>query len=189
MEALTQTSNPEILYENENSTAAMEADESADLVSSSEESTPDEPSTPSVAEDSDRALGELDSLRAEVERLKTLLSQKEQESTAAIKEMEDFHRLFPEVSLREIPHAVLESREKNGLPLNAAYALYERELQLERARADTVNRQNAYRSAGRAGTDTANEYFSADEVRQMTPKQVHENFSKIRESMKSWSTR
>ena len=189
MEALTQTSNSEMIYENENSTATLQPDESADLNASSEDAAPAEPPTPSVEEDSDRTLGELDSLRAEVERLKTLLSQKEQESTAAIKEMEDFHRLFPEVSLREIPHTVLEMREKNALPLNAAYALYERELQIERARADAVNRQNASRSAGRAGTDTASEYFSADEVRKMTPKQVHENFSKIRESMKSWSTR
>lgn len=185
----TQTSSTENLYENENTTAAMEADEPADLLPSPEDAAALETATPSMESDPDRSVGELDSLRAEVERLKSLLSRQEQQREAAIKEIEDFHRLFPDVSLREIPPSVLETRERMAIPLNAAYALYEREWQLERARADAINRQNASRSAGRAGTDTANEYFSADEVRKMTPKQVHENFSKIRESMKSWTYR
>lgn len=178
-----------MIYENENSSAALESVDSSALSPTSPEPTTVEESSSALEENSDRTVGELDSLRAEVEQLKALLAQKEQERSETIKEIEDFHRLFPDISLREIPRKVLEQRERGGLPLNAAYALYERELQIERARADAINQSNASKSAGPAGINTASEYFSADEVRKMTPQQVHENFSKIRASMKTWNTR
>ena len=183
------TNTSEMINENEASSTLVESAESDNHAPSSEESAPLEKTASTLPQDPDRSLGELDSLRAEVERLKSLLAQTQAQQAEAVKEMEEFSRLFPSVSIREIPQSVLDQRDQGKLPLYAAYAIYERERQLERARADTVNQRNAERSAGRAGIDTASEYFSADEVRKMTPKQVHENFSKIRASMQSWTNR
>ena len=87
--------------------------------------------------------------------------------------------------MRQIPDTVWERRGQ-GIPLNAAYALYECELAAAKAVADQVNQTNATRSAGRAGTDTASEYFTPEEVRAMSQRQVHENYTRILESMKSW---
>lgn len=133
----------------------------------------------------DPSLGELDTLRTQVAQLRQLLEQKEQEQATALRELEDFHRLFPKIPIRAVPETVWQSRQ-NGLPLNAAYALYECEQAQKAAHAEEVNRANAVRSAGTAGTHTAKEYFSADEVRAMTPRQVHENYAVIRASMRSW---
>ena len=61
-----------------------------------------------------------------------------------------------------------------------------REELTKRQRADEINRRNAERSAGRAGTNAAPEYFSPDEVRAMSQHEVRENYQKIRASMKRW---
>lgn len=55
-----------------------------------------------------------------------------------------------------------------------------------RVKADEINRRNAARSAGRAGTNASPEYYSPDEVRAMSAAQVRENYQKIRASMKKW---
>ena len=55
-----------------------------------------------------------------------------------------------------------------------------------RAKADEINRRNAALSAGRAGTSTAPEYYSPEEVRAMSAHEVRENYQKIRASMKRW---
>ena len=55
-----------------------------------------------------------------------------------------------------------------------------------RAKAEEVNRRNASRSAGRAGTNAAPEYYSPEEVRAMSAHEVRENYQKIRASMKRW---
>jgi len=56
----------------------------------------------------------------------------------------------------------------------------------KRQKADEINRRNAARSAGRAGTNAAPEYYSPDEVRAMSPAQVRENYQRIRASMQKW---
>lgn len=148
------------------------------------------PSTPET-EDSleaapDPSAGELDALRAEIAGLRAQLAAKEQERADALQEIERFQQLFPDVAIRDIPDSVWQQRER-GIPLNAAYALYERESCMARARAGEINRQNASRSSGRAGVDAAQEFFSPDEVRAMTPKQIRDNYQKIRFSMKKWN--
>lgn len=55
-----------------------------------------------------------------------------------------------------------------------------------RQKADEINRRNASCSAGRAGTNTAPEYFSPEEVRAMSAHEVRENYQRIRASMKRW---
>lgn len=134
----------------------------------------------------DSPVSELDALRAEVAGLRAQLATKEQEHESARREIEQFQELFPDVTIRDIPDSVWQ-RQKEGIPLNAAYALYERERTMARVRAGEINRQNAFRSSGRAGVDAAEEFFSPDEVRAMTPRQVRENYQKIRLSMKKWN--
>lgn len=134
----------------------------------------------------DSPAGELDTLRAEVAELRELLARKEREQADALREIEDFHRLFPHVPVQQIPDSVWTSRGR-GIPLNAAYALYEQETRAARQWAEQINQKNASLSAGRAGVNAASEYFSPDEVRAMTPKQVRQHYKTIRESMKKWN--
>ena len=129
---------------------------------------------------------EIDALREEISTLKKALADKEQEQQKAMRDLHEFNTLYPEKSVKDIPADVWRSVEE-GVPLSAAYALYERKNHMDRFRAEQINMQNAARSAGVAGKDTASEYFSPDEVRAMSQKQVHDNYKKIVESMKRWN--
>lgn len=128
---------------------------------------------------------EVATLKAEIDRLRALLEQKEREQKRVMEEMDEFSRLFPNTSVRQIPDEVWQNVDA-GIPLSAAYALYEKKSRIDRLHAQEINRQNAERSAGSAGVHTPNEYFSPEEVRAMSPSEVRENFKKIRESMKKW---
>lgn len=125
------------------------------------------------------------SLSAEVTRLREALAAKEEEQARLLGELAEFDRLFPEVSVRSVPQDVWQS-VREGLPLSAAYALYEAKQHREAARAEAVNRRNASRASGQAGQNTKGDYFSPEEVRAMSQKQVHEHYAVIQESMKSW---
>ena len=87
--------------------------------------------------------------------------------------------------IEELPDEVWES-VRAGAPLAASYALYERKKAAKAKRVAEINQKNASRSPGAAGTDTASEYFTPDEVRRMSRAEVHANYSKIKESMKKW---
>lgn len=128
---------------------------------------------------------EVNKLRREIEQLRSELEHKKQEEEKATQELEEFHRLFPNVAVREIPAPVWNDLQ-NGIPLSAAYALYEKKNRMDAIRAEEINRQNAERSSGRAGRGTAGEYFSPDEVRAMSRSEVRANYRKIVESMKTW---
>ena len=143
--------------------------------------------SPQEAEDS-TALSpeeELARLRGEIDTLRAALEQKQLEQEQTLRELGEFHRLFPDIAIKDVPDRVWESVER-GIPLSAAYALYEKQELQARSHADLINRQNATRSAGKAGRHTSGEYFSPDEVRAMSQKQVHENYAKIMDSMKHW---
>ena len=126
------------------------------------------------------------SLRAEVDRLRTELeaARTQNEKTAA--EVGEFHSLFPTCTLSSIPDSVWD-QVKSGIPLSAAYALYEKKCEAAARRAEAVNLQNAKRSAGIAGRDAPAEYFTPDEVRAMSPSDVRRNYTKILESMQGWN--
>lgn len=163
-------------------TPALDTDElpdKADVATDVEEAA-DEPLT-DVAETAQS----LEQLKEELANLKALLSEKEAKQEKILRELGEFNRLFPEISVKSVPDSVWKSVE-GGVPLSAAYALYEQEERLRKYHADEVNRRNASLSAGRAGKNTRGEYFSPDEVRAMTAREVHENYSKIKESMKFW---
>ena len=100
-------------------------------------------------------------------------------------EIGDFVALFPEIPIEEIPDTVWES-VKQGAPLAASYALYEKRMVAEAKRIAEINAKNAKKSPGAAGKDTAGEYFSPEDVRRMSRAEVHANYSKIKDSMKKW---
>ena len=143
-----------------------------------EEETTEPPTLPSPEE-------ELVQLRGEVEALRATLEQKQQEQARTLREIGEFHRLFPETPIKDVPDTVWKQVE-GGIPLSAAYALYEKQTLQAQHRAEEINRQNATRSAGKAGRHASGEYFSPDEVRAMSQQQVHENYAKIMSSMKHW---
>lgn len=149
--------------------------ESADTMSDeAKKSTPDEEDDPVAT------------LRAEIEQLRSELeaARLQNEKTAA--EVGEFHTLFPECSLSSIPDTVWD-QVKEGIPLAASYALYEKKREAAARRAAAVNLENAKRSAGIAGQDAPAEYFTPDEVRAMSPSQVRQHYTKILESMQSWN--
>ncbi len=113
------------------------------------------------------------------------LEEKNKAQNRVLEEVGAFTDLFPEVSIDSIPDCVWDE-VKSGSSLPAAYALYEKRREAELYRISLINSENAVRSAGKAGNGTASEYFSPDEVRKMSPAQVHANYKKIKESMKKW---
>lgn len=179
----------EIYDEMENLDDPMEASDSDDASLPLEENQTDSLApveTAPLDPSAEANLEEIDRLQREIVSLREALAKKEAEETRALSELEEFGRLFPSVSVKNLPDEVLSSLGK-GIPLAAAYALYEKKSEMARLSAEAINRANAKKSAGRAGTDTAGEYFSPDEVRAMSQKQVRANYTRIRESMKHWN--
>ena len=130
----------------------------------------------------------IDALKAEIERLKEQIEKLEELKRAQnriLAEIGDFVSLFPEIPIEEIPDTVWES-VKQGAPLAASYALYEKRMVAEAKRIAEINAKNAKKSPGAAGKDTAGEYFSPEDVRRMSRAEVHANYSKIKDSMKKW---
>lgn len=130
----------------------------------------------------------VDSLLCEIAALKEQIAKLEalkQTEARILAEIGDFVVLFPDVPVEELPDEVWES-VRAGAPLAAAYALYEKKKYADARRIAAINAKNASRSPGAAGTDTASEYFTPDEVRRMSRAEVHANYSKIKESMKKW---
>ncbi len=131
---------------------------------------------------------QIEILEATISELEAKLSSLEDKNAAQARVMEelgDFSALFPDVSIDSIPESIWDD-VKNGASLPAAYALYEKRYANEQKRIAAINAQNASRSAGRIGSDTASEYFSPEDVRKMSRAEVHANYSKIKESMKKW---
>lgn len=102
-----------------------------------------------------------------------------------LNELGEFNTLFPDVSVSNLPEEVWES-VKAGTALAASYALYEKRMEAESQRIAKINASNFSKSAGVAGKHTKNEYFTPEEVRNMSRAEVHINYSKIKESMKKW---
>ena len=143
-----------------------------------------------VADDTDEQEGKktIDAMKQEIELLKSQIAHLEElkrSQNRILAEIGDFAALFPETPIESIPDSVWES-VKNGAPLAASYALYEKRLAAEELRIARINAKNASRSPGSAGTDTSSEYFSPEDVRKMSRAEVHANYSKIKESMKKW---
>ena len=129
---------------------------------------------------------EIQTLREEVKRLTDELEARAAIADKIAAQIGEFSALFPEVPVETVPDEVWDS-VKSGSSLAAAYAVYARKAYMSEQRASNVNKRNARNSPGVAGKGTASEYYTPDEVRAMSQKEVRANYSKILESMKKWN--
>lgn len=151
-----------------------EADDTQDELSAPEEETP-------LKETSEAEL-----LRAELEALRTELEEKKKVFERMSREIGEFSEIFPERSVNTIPDSVWES-VKAGIPLAAAYALYERKNAVRADAASRINERNGEKSTGAIGRTSTENFYTPDEVRAMSRSEVRKNYSKIIESMKKWN--
>ena len=130
--------------------------------------------------------GEIDALREELMLLRAELEEKKNELERLGKEISEFSELFPNEPLTSLPDSVWE-RVKEGIPLAAAYALYNRKAELRAEQANITNRKNNQMSTGAIGRDTTDSFYTPDEVRAMSRSEIKKNYSKILDSMKKWN--
>ena len=124
---------------------------------------------------------ERNDLLSRIAYLERQLEENERNST----EKKELRELFPDADPENLPDSVAE-QYKNGVPLAAAYALYEHIKKVERMRAEEQSRKNARLFHGELGNNTQSTYYTADEVRAMSRDQVKSNFSSIIDSMRHW---
>ena len=123
---------------------------------------------------------ELAQSRQEIQRLSSLIRDRER----ADREAADFAELFPALKREEIPDFVREEAEKSGIPLIAVYALYARRQEIAAARADQTAKKSAEGSAGSVGGSISeNDFFTLEQIRAMTPKEVKKHYKTIMKSL------
>ncbi len=165
----------------ENINDTLNTEESVDTVDKELENSPSEEENeklPSI----DELNQTIASLKSELEAYKNAAAEQE----AIAKQINEFSELFPDVSVRSIPDEVWDS-VKQGNSLAAAYSVYERRITEAARRIELINQKNAEKAAGVAGKNLTQEFFSADDVRKMSPSEVRANYAKIRRSMEKWN--
>lgn len=125
--------------------------------------------------------GELEKLRQELTDLKTEL----QNLHRTREECAEFAELFPDTPIDKLPDAVWEDVGR-GIPVSAAYALFERRSARAKKVAEEVNRKNRSRSSGALGSAREG-FLSLSEVRAMSPAEVRKNYQRILQSMQKWN--
>lgn len=117
-------------------------------------------------------------LKTEIQRLQAVLTAKETKARETL----EFSLLYPGIPLDGLP---LEVKEAEGLPLAAAYALYERKKLLLCKRAEAINAQNVAKASGQVCHDGGEDgSFTLEEVRRMTPGQIHRHYQSVLNSLK-----
>ena len=145
-----------------------------------------QPVDQTVGESSTEAeANELEALRAEVSTLRAQLEGERALYGRMSAECAEFSELYPSVPLSDLPDSIWESVKK-GVPIAAAYALHERKNTLIKMKADLINDINSRSSSGSIDSHPAEEYYSPDEVRAMSPAEVRSNYSSIIRSMSKW---
>lgn len=150
--------------------------EASDLPNDSYEASPDYESVILELNEKICALNE------EIEGYK--LAAKHQE--AITEQLNEFSELFPEIAVKSVPEEVWES-VKRGNSLAASYAVYEKRVTEAAKRIERINAKNASSSAGAIDKHTSQEFFTPDDVRKMSPSEVHANFAKIKRSLGKWN--
>ena len=121
--------------------------------------------------------------------------QTKEQQEAQQKDYISFTEAYPDVKPEEIPVDVWESVNK-GKSLVDAYqghenkALKAKIAEFEaKLKAQETNTRNAESSPGSVtgNGNNVNQYFTADQVKAMTPAQVKHHYSSIEESMKKWN--
>ncbi|MBR2387775.1 MAG: hypothetical protein IKB02_03295 [Clostridia bacterium] len=128
----------------------------------------------------------VEEMLVELKKLREELLEKRKVFEKMSRDISEFEELFPEKKVNEIPDTVWES-VKGGIPLAAAYALYERKNAIRRDTAEIANTANSARTTGPIGRDATEIFYTPDEVRAMSRSEVRKNYSKILESMKKWN--
>jgi hypothetical protein len=141
----------------------------------------DAASEPSTTDDTSE---EVERLNARVRELEHELEQRKTLADRMMRECEQFEMYFPEVSLRALPDEVW-TQVHAGVPLAAAYALYERGVCNRERQAQTLAARRETQSAGLPGAAQSN-YFSPSQVRAMSRQEVRDNYDRIFESMRHW---
>ena len=126
-------------------------------------------------------VGELEGLRAELNALRSELDRLRRTQA----DCAEFAELYPEVPVSDLPDAVWEGVEK-GIPLAAAYALFQRRKAHEKSVAEQVNAENRSRSSGSLADARAG-FLSPAEVRERSPAEVRKNYRNILCSMQKWN--
>ena len=126
----------------------------------------------------------IEALNARIWELEELLAQREAVADRMMRECEEFESYFPEVTLRQVP-AEVWNRVQAGIPLAAAYALYERGIRNQATAAQEQNARNAAHLPT-APAPAESRYFSPAQVRAMSRREVRENYDRIFESMRHW---
>ena len=125
-------------------------------------------------------------LEGEIAALEGELKRRKADTDKAVQEYTEFKSLFPNADPDALTNEVRELM-KEGIPLAAAYALYEKRAEKRSADAALKNARNTGASFGSVGKPPESDYFTPDEVRAMTRNEVRANYQKIIQSMKSWS--
>ena len=128
----------------------------------------------------------IDTLKAKLAALKSEYDEKKRAIERMSAELGEFSALFPERSVDSIPDSVWKD-VKDGIPLAAAYALYEKKTALRAEAARNANSKNGELSTGSIGRESTESFYTPDEVRAMSRTEVRKNYSKIIESMKKWN--
>lgn len=131
----------------------------------------------------------IEQLESELSELRERLREREELDRAqsrAARELDSFAELFPDTDLREIPQSVWDEVRRGG-SLCAGFALHLRLRELEREKVAQKNESNRRMSSGSILGGESENYYSPDEVKRMTPRQVREKYDDIIESMKHWS--
>lgn len=124
-------------------------------------------------------------LLVRIAELEAQVSELQQKNEMTRLERSELKRLFPNADPDALPDEVVKLCA-DGIPLVAAYALFDRTRKLEQDAAKAANRKNsAFMNTGIQGG--AEVFFSADEVKSMSSGQVKANFSSILRSMKHWT--
>lgn len=144
----------------------------------------DEPSDEAATEEKELVSDETQALHARIRELEQEISAREELSHRVARECTEFETYFPEVSLKCVPDEVW-GQVHAGIPLSAAYALYEKKQQKQMADATRISRRGESITAGIVDA-AGNEYFSPSQVRAMSQSEVRQNYDRIFESMRHW---
>lgn len=104
---------------------------------------------------------------------------------AVTKDVDEFRKLFPDVTPEDIPEEVWE-KVAAGQTLAAAYAIYVCGAKAGGKKAVLVNEENTRRSAPAGKEADSEQTFTPEQVESMSDESVKKNFKNIIRSLKNW---
>ena len=161
--------------------ATLNDEETIDVPPSSDVPSSEEETEEKFNEEAE-LLNRINTLRSELDELQRT----KDEFLKTEAEKNELLSLFPNANTDSLPDGVVEEMKK-GLPMAAAYALYERKQYVRSKEIDTHNDSTKKSGFGKIRTESTVEFFSPSEVRAMSKSEVKKNYKRIIQSMKSWN--